>query len=213
MQLRSAAVRRSDGGAPQRLVQAVNYVQACAAGTNNNTEPTVPEGGVGGCAATLQGTWLLAVTFRGGAGEKKTFSFAPTEAQQQLELSTPAAAADGAADGAAEGAAASARGGAAGTFERLAPGSGPGLYRTRGPATLETQPAARASASGADFSGVVIRLEAEECKLGPLPVPNLSPSSRERVLLLDRTLCVCESVVGDVSVWVRPTLKADPDEV
>ena len=132
MQLRSAAVRRSDGGAPQRLVQAVNYVQACAAGTNNNTDPTVPEGGVDGCAATLQGTWLLAVTFRGGAGEeKRPFSFAPNEAQQ-LELSTTAA----------------------GTFERLAPGSGPGCTARAAPRRSRHSQARAAAVAAAAVAAV-----------------------------------------------------------
>ena len=89
-----------------------------------------------------------------------------------------------------------------GTFERLAPGGGPGLYRTKGSAEVKMV--------GLRVKQPVIKLEAEECRLGPLPLP-VPSLGRERLLLLDRTICVLESGEGAVSVWVRPTLKADSE--
>ena len=59
---------------------------------------------------------------------------------------------------------------AAGKFERLAPGGGPGLYLTTG--SLALAPGARAP---------VLQLEAQECRFGPLPVPLMTRESSERL--------------------------------
>ena len=90
---------------------------------------------------------------------------------------------------------------AAGKFERLAPGGGPGLYLTTG--SLALAPGARAP---------VLQLEAQECRFGPLPVPLMTRESSELLLFLDRTMCVSESGDGDLTVMVRPTLKTDPND-
>lgn len=61
MTLRSAAVRRSDNGAPQRLRQSIKFMQS-----GNTTEPLLPKGGVAGTAELLCGSWNLALTAKAG---------------------------------------------------------------------------------------------------------------------------------------------------
>ena len=176
MTLRSAAVRRGDNGAPTRLQQSIAFIAKKAA-SPNTSEPLLPEGGAEGAGSLLRGTWSLALTQRDGK-----VSWAPREARLELSL--------GGGGGALQG-----------TFERLAPGGGPGLYRTTG--SVAVKPGARAP---------VLQLEAEECRLGPLPVPLMTRSSTERLLFLDSTMCVAEASSGDLTVLVRPKLQADPND-
>ena len=58
----------------------------------------------------------------------------------------------------------------------------------------------------------VLQLDAEECRLGPLPVPLMTRTSTERLLFLDSTMCVAEASSGDLTVLVRPKLRVDPDD-
>lgn len=58
----------------------------------------------------------------------------------------------------------------------------------------------------------MLQLEAEECRLGPLPVPLMTRTTTERLLFLDGTMCVAEASSGDVTVLVRPKLQADPND-
>lgn len=176
MTLRSAAVRRSDNGAPTRLQQSLTFIAKQGA-SPNASEPLLPEGGAEGASSLLRGTWSLALTARGGK-----VSWAPREARLELSL--------GGGGGALQG-----------TFERLAPGGGPGLFRTTG--SVAVKPGARAP---------VLQLEAEECRLGPLPVPLMTRTTTERLLFLDGTMCVAEASSGDVTVLVRPKLQADPND-
>jgi len=214
MTLRSAAVRRGDNGAPTRLQQSITFITkkarlshyispvsppipplylpntspipplnlACIttqAASGNATEPLVPDGGAEGAGSLLSGTWSLALTQRDGK-----VSWAPRDARLELSLGS------GGGGGALQG-----------TFERLAPGGGPGLYRTTG--SVAVKPGARAP---------VLQLDAEECRLGPLPVPLMTRTSTERLLFLDSTMCVAEASSGDLTVLVRPKLRVDPDD-
>ena len=61
-------------------------------------------------------------------------------------------------------------------------------------------------------AGVWVQLDAEECRLGPLPVPLMTRTSTERLLFLDSTMCVAEASSGDLTVLVRPKLRVDPDD-
>ena len=76
-----------------------------------------------------------------------------------------------------------------------------GLYRTTG--SVAVKPGAKAP---------VLQLDAEECRLGPLPVPLMTRTSTERLLFLDSTMCVAEASSGDLTVLVRPKLRVDPDD-
>jgi hypothetical protein len=140
----------------------------------------VPDGGAEGAGSLLSGTWSLALTQRDGK-----VSWAPRDARLELSLGS-----GGGGGGALQG-----------TFERLAPGGGPGLYRTTG--SVAVKPGARAP---------VLQLDAEECRLGPVPVPLMTRTSTERLLFLDSTMCVAEASSGDLTVLVRPKLRVDPED-
>lgn len=72
MVLRSAAVKRSDLGAPQRLDQAIQLLRS------------MPRKERVAAAATLSGKWLLGLKVAKGG----TVSFPPSEAQQVLSQTT-----------------------------------------------------------------------------------------------------------------------------
>ena len=112
MVLRSAAVRRDDGGAPQRISQALSFINGLpvkqrlppedAAGGDGDAS----EGGRPRASALLRGEWLLGLTSSGSA-----HSFAPSDASLQLRGS--------------------------GSFESLAPGT-IGLVQSSGTYKLDS---------------------------------------------------------------------------
>jgi len=108
MVLRSAAVRRDDAGAPQRITQALEYVPTVPVRERlppqqieAEDEAEAAEAAEARARRLLQGEWLLGFTVRGAS-----IAFAPPEASQQLKS-------------------------AEGQYERLAPSS-LGLVKTRG---------------------------------------------------------------------------------
>ena len=221
MVLRSAAVRRTDGGAPQRLIQALELVPTLAAserlppkllsgggGDSESAERSSSSSGGGGSSSgggggggggeaayrLLRGEWLLGFTAKGDS-----ITFAPPDAMQHLGSSSGSSSSGGG-DGSGS------SGVGVGAFERLEP-SGMGLVRTAG--TFGVKPPATKSGT------LKLELEIESRTLGPLPLPIVSRASEERVLLLDRLMCVTmQPASGGYAVWVRPTMQSTgaPDD-
>ncbi len=192
MVLRSAAVSRTDKGAPQRIVQAIDLLRKlpaadrvaetpAAAGSSDaaaTADPAEATAAASRARELVAGEWLLGLTVTG-----ERIKFAPPEAIQTLR---PAPAGESGAGGAA----------AEGTFDRLAP-AGLGLVRTRGRLT---------NVAGTTPGEVCLRFDVSQATLGPLPLPLGGKSTEERALLLDSTLCVLQQAGGDgvCSVWARP---------
>jgi len=107
--LRSAAVRRTDAGSPQRLLQSLSFLLTLE---ESERRPDAEA-----AAKNLRGEWLLGFTVKGGS-----ISFAPPDAMQQLGV----AGTDGGSGGASGEA-----------FERMAP-SGLALVKTRGSFEVKT---------------------------------------------------------------------------
>ena len=196
--LRSAAVRRDDAGAPQRIVQALELIPtlprserfpkpakalatAGAAAQSSRGEQAetaakqaetaakpAAEAASSSFATMLRGEWLLGFTATGRA-----ITFAPPAAAQTLR---PGA-----------------------KFERLAP-SGPvgAIVKTEGTFEL-VETASEAS----------LRMEVESATLGPLPLPTLGRSTDEQLVLLDPLMCITRPNGGGsntFAVWVRPSM-------
>jgi len=185
--LRSAAVKRSDLGMSQRILQAVQYISGLPSGERL---PAVTDK----AADMLAGEWLLGFTLRGDS-----ISFAPPEANQ---LITVVAGRDSAASGESPGDRV-----ACGSYVRLTP-SGMGLVRTAGEFGL-VQPTRSARSSARSSSGstaLQMRLDVAERMLGPLPLPVLGGASDEQLLLLDALMCITQGG-GSTAVWLRPTMR------
>jgi len=93
-----------------------------------------------------------------------------------------------------------------GSFERLAPSS-VGLVKTTGAYSVE--------AGAAGKRELALRLDVESASLGPLPLPLLSRSNAERVVLLDALMCVTAPAAGpagDYTVYVRPSMRRPTED-
>lgn len=195
--LRSAAVRRDDAGAPQRIMQALDLLPTlplaerlpkAAKKQKETVGAAVGDGGGAGLerekagvatasaaasspvAAMLCGEWLLGFTTAG-----RSISFAPDEATQMLERD--------------------------GKYERLAPGVPVGLVRTVGTYAVDE------AAPSSKLSAPCLRFEVDSASLGPLPLPTLGRGGEERVVLLDPLMCVTQPGAGEgFSIWVRPSM-------
>ena len=199
--LRSAAVGRSDRGAPQRILQSLEFLDGLPA------EQRAPEGRAAAEAA-MRGQWLLGLSVDAGGA----LSFPPEQASQTVEkVATAKAGADLAGGGQAGGY----------SFERLAPSRGLmglSLLRSRGTLRVVIEPE-RSGPGGGGPPGAAaqptaeptvaapprlsLRLDVRECSLGPLPLPPPARTVDERVLLLDPIMCIVRAE-GTTSVWVRP---------
>ena len=198
MVLRSAAVRRDDGGAPQRIAQAIGLVvnlpqeerlpsamvagalvgaaSSGAATTGSGGSGSGGSGGSGGstelAAAALRmlrGEWLLGMTISGRA------TFAPSDAALTLQPG--------------------------GAFDSLAP-STIGLVKSTGTYEL---------GGGSTPGELRLRLEVETCRLGPLPLPG--KSSAQRVVFVDTLMFVTQPEEGgEYSVYVRPSMSRPAED-
>lgn len=187
--LRTAAVRRDDAGAAQRITQSLECLPtlpvterfprparamsrvggSSSSGSSSSSAETAPsaEDVPSRVASSLSGEWLLGFTTSG-----RSISFAPSDASQKLSSS--------------------------GAYERLAPGGPVGaLVRTEGTFSVdESKPEP------------VLRFSVDVATLGPLPLPTLGRATEEQVLLLDALMCVTTTGGGKHSVWVRPSMAA-----
>ena len=188
MVLRSAAVRRDDAGAPQRIQQALSYVSslpvkeripsakvmavAGSGGGDGAEKPPTPEAATTGL---LRGEWLLGLTVTGSG---KAIAFAPPEASLTV---TPSS----------------------GSYEKLAP-AGIGLVKTSGSFVVE---------SGKVTKEVSLRLEVDSCSFGALPLPTFGKGSTERIVFIDSLMCVTSAGGGnEFTVYVRPSMRNREDD-
>ncbi|KAL1518921.1 hypothetical protein AB1Y20_003193 [Prymnesium parvum] len=184
MVLRSAAVRRNGGAAPQRIPQALSFVR---------TQPLsvrLPQSvfgadGVVAAQQSLRGEWLLGLSCKEGK-----LDFAPLEANQQLFSSVDAP--------------------GSGSFERLARGALPALVRSAG--TIQVcwsggNAAAASSTQDEPKQGLRVRLATQSASLGPVPLPSPPPTDEE-IVLLDGTICVTYAPSVGYMVWARPSMQA-----
>jgi len=196
--LRSSAVRRDDGGAPQRIEQALDYLRTLQSKERLPKARNVDD--------LIGGEWLLGFTTSG-----KSISFAPPEAAMQIGKAVVTAAVE-------KGRQLDDGGGAARSrpYERLTPGP-VGLIQTKGSLALSIdEPGGGGGAAVVAGGGgkprqaesVSLRLGVEERRLGPFPLPGAKEED-ESVLLLDTLMCVTRplSIAGvDYCVYVRPTM-------
>jgi|TARA_B100000524_G_scaffold104239_1_gene50255 hypothetical protein len=186
MVLRSAAVRRSDAGAPQRIFQALALLE------ETPPEALLPKTIEGGGASEggenlrmVRGEWLLGFIAQGGrlafpAGSEQTFSERQILEQTSSDGGTHIKQAQRAAFG----------------FERTMPGGG-------------LLPATRTSGNAALISqkdgALALEMRGEQRTMGALPLP--AATQTEQIVLLDRILMICKAAGGQITVWVRPNLE------
>jgi len=187
MALRSAAVRRDDAGAPQRITQALAYIASLPSAerlpptsepsaATSDAPSTQPADGTASAAALLRGEWLLGLTCSGSS-----IAFAPSDASLHM-----------AADG---------------TYESLTPRP-IGLVKASGTFVLR----GAASASGGALSELSLALEPSACFLGPLPLPTIGQGDALAVRLLDTLMCVTQTAGGAYAVYVRPSMRAPAED-
>jgi hypothetical protein len=197
--LRTAAVRRDDGGARERLLQAVELLPRLPVADRMPEAKTAMRRSVGG-------EWLLGFTTNG-----KSISFAPPEACQQLsiqpqdkeeeEQETGAAAGEGEGSAGSSSSSSESSGGA-GAFERLAPKALAGLVKSIGTVSL----------SAGDRRSASLLLDLQSCAVGPLPLPVIEPSVEERLVLLDPLMLITTKVGSDeFMVWHRPSMRVQEE--
>ena len=173
--LRTAAVRRDDAGAAQRITQSLECLPtlpvterfprparamsrvggSSSSGSSSSSAETAPsaEDVPSRVASSLSGEWLLGFTTSG-----RSISFAPSDASQKLSSS--------------------------GAYERLAPAALSVLsFARRAFSVDETKPEP------------VLRFSVDVATLGSLLLPTLGHATEEQVLLLDALMCACQLLV------------------